>query len=272
MTESSEQDPAVREATDDLVADIEDTRTDITETVEAIGDRLDPGRIVQDAKETVREATVGRVETMTQQMTGVASDAGETIQTTAGGVVETIRRNPVPAAMAAIGIGWLLTHRSSTDTTWRTDQSWRAGSTTPGRSSMHDPRSGSWQRGDDWTGGGRDGGPLEDAGRAAGDVVEQARSGGSDVIDALQREPLAAGAAALAAGAAIAMLVPATRVEQDVLGPTGQRMLGSVERAAADRMETMRQEAEPVGSAAGATTSSPAASTAGSGAGDGLEA
>ena len=39
-----------------IASEIEETREEMTGTVEAIGERLDPANIVQDAKETVREA------------------------------------------------------------------------------------------------------------------------------------------------------------------------------------------------------------------------
>ena len=52
------EDPEVEQ----LVGEIEVTRIEMTGTVEEIGDRLDPRNIVAGAKETVRDATVGKVE------------------------------------------------------------------------------------------------------------------------------------------------------------------------------------------------------------------
>ena len=80
-----------------IASEIEDTREEMTGTVQAIGERLDPANIVQDAKETVRDATVGKVEQMT-------SNAMDTATETGSGILETIRRNPLPAAMAAPNI------------------------------------------------------------------------------------------------------------------------------------------------------------------------
>jgi hypothetical protein len=234
MTETRDQDREIEESTDDLVASIDATRDDMTETVEAIGDRLDPGRIVRDAKETVRDATVGKVETMTDYVSDVASDAGATIQATGGGLLETIRRNPVPAALAAVGIGWLVTHRSEaprqTRTAWDRDRS-------PGRSSMHDPRGSSRS-------GQTDDGPpvIDEVGRAAGELGTRARSSGSQVLDIIEREPLAAGAVAVAVGTAVGLLLPATGIEQDVIGPAGQRVLDAVEDAASSRLPTGQEQ------------------------------
>jgi len=85
---------------DQLVEEIEVTRVEMTTTVEEIGDRLDPKNIVAGARETVREATVGKVEAM-------VDNAGQTAQQAGSGLLETIKRNPVPAAMAGLGLGWL---------------------------------------------------------------------------------------------------------------------------------------------------------------------
>src|SRR5688572_16721627 len=100
---------------EDIVEDIETTRGAMTETVQAIGDRLDPTNIVADAKATVREATVGKVEVMADNAGRMIEEAGYTAQNAGGSIVETIKRNPIPAAMAAIGIGWLATHTANGD-------------------------------------------------------------------------------------------------------------------------------------------------------------
>lgn len=98
-----------------LTADIDRTRMEMTATIEAIGDRLDPVRLVSGAKQTVRSATVGRVEEMANDAADMAEqvlhDATGSAQRAGSGLVETIRRNPVPAAMALIGVGWLIASR-----------------------------------------------------------------------------------------------------------------------------------------------------------------
>jgi len=61
---------------------------------------------VANTKEAVREATLGRVE-------NIATQAGDIMITTRDTLVDTVRQNPIPAAMAGIGIAWLLMNRSS---------------------------------------------------------------------------------------------------------------------------------------------------------------
>jgi len=86
--------------TEQLVSEIDTTRAQMSDTVAAIGYKLDPQNVVHQATETVREATIGRVEHM-------ASNTGEVIQQTGGGIVETVRSNPIPAAITAFGL-WML--------------------------------------------------------------------------------------------------------------------------------------------------------------------
>lgn len=49
-----------RESTQQLRSQIEHTRAEMSETIDAIQGRLSPGRLMTDAKETVKEAAVDR--------------------------------------------------------------------------------------------------------------------------------------------------------------------------------------------------------------------
>lgn len=85
-------------------AEIERTRDRLGDTVEALGAQLNPSHLKQRVKDSVREATIGRVQYM-------ASNTRERITETGRGLAQTIRDNPVPAALAATGISWLLFNR-----------------------------------------------------------------------------------------------------------------------------------------------------------------
>src|SRR3954454_18553673 len=84
-----------------LVADIEITRNELSETISEIGNRLAPETIAAETRARVRDATVGRFEDFKRE-------AGQTMEQTRTGIVETVRSNPVPAAIAAVGVGWLV--------------------------------------------------------------------------------------------------------------------------------------------------------------------
>jgi hypothetical protein len=86
---------------DAIRADIEATRERLGETVEALGAHLNPSLLKQRMKDSVREATIGRAKTMARNARDKAEESGR-------GLLGTLRDNPIPAAMIAGGIGWLL--------------------------------------------------------------------------------------------------------------------------------------------------------------------
>jgi ElaB/YqjD/DUF883 family membrane-anchored ribosome-binding protein len=111
-------------------AQIEQTRADMSETIDAIQQKLSPQNLADQAKSTVREATVGKAEQMVDSAKQAVSSAtdtakqavsspvgtakqaanitGDTARGFGSTVVETVRQNPVPAALAGVGLGWLL--------------------------------------------------------------------------------------------------------------------------------------------------------------------
>jgi hypothetical protein len=99
----SEVDPEA----DRIRRDIENTREGISETIEAIQDKLRPSKVVSNATQRVKEATTERVRQMTQS----AGDAANRMMYGTGGrsegFVGGIRENPLPAALIGIGAAWL---------------------------------------------------------------------------------------------------------------------------------------------------------------------
>lgn len=81
--------------------EIEETRDRMSRTIEELGHRLNPHHVTDQVKQNIREATIGRAETMARQAAYRAHDTRQTI-------VDTIRDNPLPAAMVGIGLGWLF--------------------------------------------------------------------------------------------------------------------------------------------------------------------
>lgn len=103
--------------TAEIRANIEQTRADMSETINAIQERLNPTHLkeqakeqvreqFEEAKEMVREATIGRVEHMVQHASDTVNDARYTM-------MDTVRENPIPAALVGIGLGWLFMNRST---------------------------------------------------------------------------------------------------------------------------------------------------------------
>jgi gas vesicle protein len=84
-----------------IKAEIEQTRTEMSDTINAIQERLSPQNLLDQAKDTVREATIGRVEEMVSNVTDTAKDTG-------GNLMQMIKDNPLPAALVGLGLGWLF--------------------------------------------------------------------------------------------------------------------------------------------------------------------
>lgn len=102
---------------------IERTREDMSATLNELQERLSPQHLAQQAKASVRDATVGRV----QQFMGTAGDrAGDVAgraQDVAGRAAEQVREHPIPVALAGAGAGlvWWLMRRSTSRRAWSND-------------------------------------------------------------------------------------------------------------------------------------------------------
>lgn len=84
-----------------LRTQIEQTRSNMSQTVDAIQAKLSPERLTAEAKQKVREATLGKVKEMANEATSKANIWGTQM-------METIKQNPLPAALVGLGLGWLL--------------------------------------------------------------------------------------------------------------------------------------------------------------------
>lgn len=107
-------------------ADIEQTRQDMSETIDAIADRTSPGRIIQrrrqrmsDGWRSVRERVMGQAQDTYGSASGSAQGVAGGARDTAGTVVEGARQapekvleqtqgNPIAAGLIAFGGGLLV--------------------------------------------------------------------------------------------------------------------------------------------------------------------
>jgi hypothetical protein len=227
------------EETAKIEADIAATREHMTGTVEEIGDRLDPANIVQEARDSVRDATVGKVEDMTNTATQALSGAGTTVHDTGTGLLETIKQNPIPAVLTGLGVAWLWTHRAETalpdgrrfrndDEYWRSDRGWSNKDQAPNGVAQ------------------QVGNVADDVGRRMSDLGDTvgrvpSRVGGDDLVRQAQRfvdeSPLAVGAVALAVGAAVGLAMPTTQTERRTLGPAVGEVVGQVGERAKETLQ-----------------------------------
>ena len=101
-------DDVVDEDVQEIRIEIEQTRSEMSETIDAIQEKLSPENIAQQATETVREATIGRA----QQ---AANQAADRARVTGGTVTEALRQNrtqllsligPVTSVLMVLLILW----------------------------------------------------------------------------------------------------------------------------------------------------------------------
>jgi hypothetical protein len=217
----------------EIRAEIEETRLEMGGTLNELGGRLEPAHLVEQAKENVREATIGRVE--------------ETAKGISDMVMDTIKRNPIPAALAGAGLALLWANRSQASQYGST--SYRSGYGYQSRSaSMYEPEGtgiGSKAKEAASTVGGAVGTAAEGAQQVTGEVIdragETAQQVGWKLESFMKANPLAVGAIAVGAGALVGSIVPETPKEREVLGDAS-RQVGSMVRDTVDQATTKAEE------------------------------
>ena len=108
-------------SSDAIKADIEQTRSEMSQKINQIQDRLDPTRLKEQAQETVRSAVTDSTDAIVGFVRSNAGDFGYT-------VVDTIKRNPVPAALVGIGLGWMIFKSfSSSSSDWQDNDDYTYG-------------------------------------------------------------------------------------------------------------------------------------------------
>ena len=80
----------------------------MSETIDAIQERLNPRNLVAQAKDSVREATVGKVKEMAHNVSDTASGMADSTMEAAGDLAERVKDNPWPAVAAGLGAAWFL--------------------------------------------------------------------------------------------------------------------------------------------------------------------
>jgi uncharacterized protein DUF3618 len=275
---------------DQLVEEIVYTREEMTGTVEEIGDRLDPKNIVAQATGSVRDATIGKVESVATSASDMVSNVGQTAgevvgnvgqtaQQTTSGLVDAIKRNPLPAAMVGIGIGWLaLSSRGSSSSRYN---DWSDGGRNWSGQSFSD---GGRMAGETWdttgygdTGYGASGysgqgvtdkvgdkvGQVGDRVGQVGETVGQkvgqvqqtagempyqvkniARQVGDNAGRMAQQNPLGLGAIALAVGTAVGMALPTTKPEREFMGQARDTLIDKAETKAHEAMSKVEESAQ----------------------------
>lgn len=227
----------------EIRAEIEETRLEMGGTLNTLGDRLEPSHLVEQAKENVRDATIGRVE--------------ETAKGVSDMVMETIKRNPIPAALAGAGLALLWVNRAEGSQDQKASNAHGYGYQNSGGSGIGS-KVGDAASTVGQNVGGAVGSVAEGAQHVGGEVIGRAGETAQQVswkLESFMRaNPLAMGAIAAGAGAVIASIVPETSKEREVLGDASRQVTSAVsdtvEAATTKADEAMDRAEEKVGSPA----------------------
>lgn len=259
-----------RPRSDEIRDEIDRTRMELEETVDAIGSRLRPSNLAQEGWAKVKSG----------------SGAG------ASRVMRMAREHPIPVGLIGAGLTWLVIEerrrRSGED--WRrlesdaddygeiTDGAGEYGATgaAPAASyeeGMKEARTLAGRARESvaatkdavGSAAGRVAGAASGAGRKVGAIAgkvrrrasdlghrtgESVKRAGSGFWDTVERRPIAAGLATLAAGLLVGLLVPSTRREDEWMGATRDELLRGAREAGKQTLDKTKQVARTAADAA----------------------
>jgi len=212
--------------------EIEKARVEMSETIGEIQDRLRPGHLLQQAKDGVREAAVGKAKTIMSSASETAYDAARRARGYGNHLAWYAKEHPIRMAITAGVITWLvMRNRGGSSEQWygASDTSWDQDEYLPVEPSLRD------RVGDAASSARQTVNEYAQSARSASRKVRSAASSATSTVDDLVHEnPLAAGAIAVAVGAAIGLAVRSTRYEDRAMGSTRDQALAKAKNAASN--------------------------------------
>jgi ElaB/YqjD/DUF883 family membrane-anchored ribosome-binding protein len=242
------------ESTDDIKREIARTRVEMSETLGEIQDRLRPDHLLQQARDGVTQAAAGKVRTMMQSAGETAGTVAIRARETGDFLADYARTHPIQVAFTVGALAWWML-RGRDRSTWSDNAEWYGARDTQWDDDL-DPMS--YPEGHslrervgeyaataretvgEYAATARDkvSDLASNAREAAGEYAQSARQGAvrastrvrsaagtatTSMDQWVHDNPLAAGAVALAVGAAIGLSVPRTELEDSAMGETRDR-------------------------------------------------
>lgn len=278
---------------------IKQTRAHMSGVVDEIQTKLSPQRLSQEAKEMVKDATLRKVEDM-------ANATMRKADTWRSQVMETVKQNPIPAALIGIGLGWLLIEgsRSSSQYSYGSNDSepyygssssrvryypQEKSFTSKAQESFSENIGHVQQRAGEMTQNVQNkvGEVADNIQNKTGEVIDNLQTTASDLNNragemastlqakagdlqnrvseqtdylnqqaqygmdrakqsfqnTLETNPLAVGAVAIAAGAAIGLMLPITQKEDELMGETRDRLFNQAQDMAKETLKKVEDRA-----------------------------
>jgi ElaB/YqjD/DUF883 family membrane-anchored ribosome-binding protein len=238
-------------------AEIEDTRADMSQTINEIQERLSPEHLMGQVKETVREATIGKVERVMETIGEVTEPAreaigraGTTIKEAGTSVGNSMWRNPIPFALIGLGVGMLYmkSRRGNGYDDWSQSTSLRPKRQNLSGAGQTNSTSGAYNEGTfdqvKETAGNLANRSTEALSNLGSKAKESATEVGSRFGQLLRDNPLAVGAVAVAAGTAVGLALPSTRFESEYIGETGEMLVDKAEEVARGAIDKVQDAAK----------------------------
>jgi hypothetical protein len=241
-------DEADAQRTAEIRKDIDRTRADMGETLDAIQDRLRPGNIVSRAAQSAKETATEKVRQIGQTFQGGGLSGMRSDIRGNNALVERVRENPIPAAIAAASLAWLVfggrTHRGphQGNAFYRAagDREPYAGETRSGLNTRIDQSAeGGWT------------GQMQ---QVVGQTTSQLSDTAQDVRHRGRRlaneNPVAAGMLAAVAGLAIGLMLPETERENELMGDARDSLIDRGRQTVTDAAQQVQRVASDVTEAA----------------------
>lgn len=260
---------------DELEREIDETRSEIDYTLDALAKRLSPGEVLNQAMDYWRQGP----KTYAREMGGNLS--------------RSVRDNPLALGLVGAGLAWLMMGRPAHQQSewdeqvdWDEHAEYYAGTDTPRvyvPGQQEDPAHASsgdskWRSAKEKAAAGADSvsakaGDLRDAAarkaqrarqgmsatagqmrsrarRYRAETGQQIRRAGAGVSELFREQPLVVGALGLAAGALIAASLPTTRREDEFMGDTRDHLLDRARSAASEGVEAAKRAGSAAAAAA----------------------
>ncbi len=214
--------------------EIEQTRADMSETIDAIQERLSPQNVKEQVKTTVQDATTKARDRAQGAIVERAQGARSTM-------IQTIKQNPMPAALTAVSLGWLVVSGRTESSGQGSDGS--SSSQTAGQTHGKARETASHARDRVRQTAGQAQQQVSQLGNQAQNRARRVKGGFQRM---LQENPLAVGAIAVGLGAAVGLAIPETSKENQMMGETRDSL---VEKAQGTR-ERVQRVAEEIRSTA----------------------
>ena len=242
---------------DEIRSEIERTRVEMGETLGELQDRLRPDHLIQQAKDGVREAATGKVKDIMHSASETAYGAAETARGYGSQVAWYAKEHPVHVAITAgVVVWWLLRNRGSdeyygaVDTSWDRDSDYMSSepslrqrarsAASSARETVGEYASTARETAGEYAASARDtvneyaASAASSARSASRRVASAASSATTATGDWMTENPLAAGAIAVAVGAAIGMTIRSTEYEDRAMGATRDQAIEKAKTVASN--------------------------------------